>query len=517
MFQLLLTFRYLTRRVMPLLAAVAVVLCTAMVLITWSVMGGFLNMLLDSGRSLVGDVSITWPTSGFAHYDDLIERLEDDQQIAAASPIIETFGMISLPDGRTKHVVIKGIDGPSYDRVTDYADSLYWRPLDEPLPKDKDRKDWRLRNHDLFKGLLADGKTLTERDPESGKPRAAVVLGTEVSQFNIRDPEGSGVLEPGRPVRRDEHGNKEPLDIFLPADSDIRLTVVPLDSQGRPVEAVIRPFPVANEFRTGLYEVDSNMVLVRLDALQKMLNLDAAERIEEEYDEFLMIVDPDTGELRYPEAQVVSIIPARVTTVLVRAVEGVDADAAKATCQRIYEEFAAEFEDVPVSEAISILTWRDQNRTMIAAVEKETALVLFIFSFISLTAVFLVLAIFWAMISEKTRDIGVLRSIGASRTGIASIWLAYGLVIVVVGSIVGEILAFTIVHNINAIHDWMGRAMGLTIWDPSVYYFTVIPNEVEPSKAAIVFVGGSLACLAGALWPAWRAANMDPVKALRFE
>lgn len=502
---------------MPLLAAMAVVLCTAMVLITWSVMGGFLNMLLDSGRTLVGDVSITWPNTGFAHYDDLMDRLEEDPEIAAASPIIETFGMISLPDGRTKHVVIKGVDGPSYDRVTDYADTLYWRPLDEPLPKDKASEDWRLRNHDLFNGLLADGKTLTEPDRKSGEPRAAVVLGTEVSGFNIRDPEGRGFLIPGQPIRRDEEGGEELLNIFMPESGEIMLTVVPLDSQGRPVEAKILPFPVANEFRTGLYEVDNNTVLVRLDALQEMLSLDAAERIEEDYDEFLMVQDPETGELRHADAPAVGIIPARVTTVIVRAADGVDADAAKVACQKIYAAFAADFGDVPAARAVSILTWRDQNRTMIAAVEKETGLVLFIFSFISLTAVFLVLAIFWAMVSEKTRDVGVLRAIGASRTGIAWIWLSYGLVIGVFGSIVGEVLAFIIVHNINPIHEWMGRALGLTIWDPSVYYFTVIPNEVEPSKAAIVFVGGSLACLVGALWPAWRAANMDPVKALRFE
>ncbi|MBL8963533.1 MAG: hypothetical protein JNK70_05635, partial [Phycisphaerae bacterium] len=74
MYQALLTRRYLTSKIMPLLASLAVVLCTAMVLIVWSVMGGFLVKLMNSGRALVGDVVVAWPNTGFAHYDDLIGR-----------------------------------------------------------------------------------------------------------------------------------------------------------------------------------------------------------------------------------------------------------------------------------------------------------------------------------------------------------------------------------------------------------------------------------------------------------
>ena len=153
----------------------------------------------------------------------------------------------------------------------------------------------------------------------------------------------------------------------------------------------------------------------------------------------------------------------------------------------------------------------------IAAVKKETGLVLGLLVFISMTAAFLVCAIFWAMVSEKTRDIGVLRAIGASRGGVAWLFLRYGLAIGIVGSIAGGILAYTIVTNINPIHDWMGSALGLTIWDPSVYYFSEIPNKVNPERAAIVLIGGVVFSVFGALLPAIRAAWMDPVRALRFE
>jgi lipoprotein-releasing system permease protein len=131
--------------------------------------------------------------------------------------------------------------------------------------------------------------------------------------------------------------------------------------------------------------------------------------------------------------------------------------------------------------------------------------------------VFLVPAIFWAMVSEKTRDIGILRAIGASRAGVAWLWLRYGLAIGIVGATLGGIVAFLIITNINAIHDWMGSALGLEIWNPKVYYFTEIPSEVQWDKAAIVLLGGVLASVVGALVPALKAANMHPVRALRFE
>src|SRR4030095_5797555 len=125
-------------------------------------------------------------------------------------------------------------------------------------------------------------------------------------------------------------------------------------------------------------------------------------------------------------------------------------------CREIFAEFKAAHPDdrsVPPAEAMDVQTWRDQNRMLIEAVEKETALVMFIFGIISLTSVFLVLAIFWAMVSEKTKDIGVLRAIGASRGGVAWIWLRYGLAIGVVGALVGGGLAYLIVTNINPIHE----------------------------------------------------------------
>jgi lipoprotein-releasing system permease protein len=519
----LLTRKYLTSKLMPILAMLAVMLSVATILITWSVMGGFLKTLVNSGRSLVGDVVITWPNVGFAHYDDLIERLESDPMIAAATPLIETFGLVQLPDDRIELISIKGIDPSSYGDVTNYNETIWWKPIEKPTPKDHDRSDVRLAEdlREVMAMFESNAMTLTRFDPASGETQDAGVLGIEVTGLNIRT--ADGIYDPRTTAFRAlPDGGIERIPGFMPSGGSVGMTVLALDSRGRPVDPVTRTIPIANEFQSGIYEVDTSTMMVPLDVMQRMLRLDEARRVEvvESENPFEMERDPETGEMRPKRREVVGVDPARVTNVLVKAAPGVALMAAQERCKAIYAEFArAHSGEVPgpMQMENQIRTWEDLNATMINAVKKETGLVLFVFGIVSFTTVFLVLAIFWSMASEKTKDIGILRALGASTGGIAWLWIRYGTVIGLIGAVLGTGLGYVIVSNINAIHDWLGRTFGLTIWDPRQYYFIEIPSEVEVSKAVIVFVVGVLTCVLGSLLPAWRSAKMDPVKALRFE
>lgn len=506
-----------------MLAMAAVMLSVATILITWSVMGGFLKTLIESGRTLVGDVAIVWPNVGFAHYDDLIDRLEADELIDAATPTIETFGLIQLPDDRIELISIKGVDAATYTNVTDFADTMWWKPITKPTPKDHKREDLRL--DPMYTTMLGqmeqNGITMTRPNPKTGEIEPAGVMGIEVTGLNRRLKWGGYYpLEPNRAL---PDGGVESIETFMPRDGEVGLTILSLDSSGRPIDPVRQTIPIANEFQSGLYEVDQGTIFVPLDVLQRMLRLDEAQRVEKvQKDEnpFGVEVDPETGEIRPKMNKVIGIDPARVTTVLVRGKDGVPLEQIHQRVQDIYVEFAqAHAGEVPDAYNMErqIKTWEDLNRTMISAVKKETGLVLFIFGIVSFTTVFLVLAIFWSMATEKTKDIGVLRALGASTPGIAWLWIRYGASIGIVGSIIGTALGYLIVDNINAIHDWMGRTTGLVIWDPQQYYFIEIPSEVDLSKAIIVFVVGMLTCVLGALIPALHSARMDPVKALRFE
>ncbi len=523
MYQALLTRKYLTRKVMPMLAMVAVMLSVATILITWSVMGGFLKTLIQSGRTLVGDVAIVWPNVGFGYYDELIEDLEADPMIDAATPSIETFGLIQLPDDRIELVSIKGVDASSYSDVTGFADTLWWKPIDEPTPKDHDREDLRLDPQ--FKNLMtqmeSNGLNMTRPNPATGVVEPAGVLGIEVTGLNDRT--GWGGYFPLSANRALPNGGVERVEWFMPRDGTVGLTVLSLDSNGRPVDPKMITMPIANEFQSGLYEVDQSTIMVPLEVLQRNLRLDAAQKVrlvKDDENPFAVEVDPDTGEIRPKMKEVVGSDPARVTTVLVKGVDGVELETMRTRVREIYGEFASRHAgEVPGAFEMQrqIKTWEDLNRTMISAVKKETGLVLFIFGIVSFTTVFLVLAIFWSMASEKTKDIGILRALGASTPGIAWLWIRYGAAIGFVGSVLGTALGYIIVDNINTIHDWMGRTFGLVIWDPRQYYFIEIPSDVDLSKAIIVFVVGMLTCVLGALIPALHSARMDPVKALRFE
>jgi len=524
-YQSLLTRKYLTSKIMPLLAMAAVMLSVATILITWSVMGGFLNNLVASGRSMIGDVAIVWPNVGFAHYDELIEMLEDEEGIEAATPIIESFGMVKLPNDQVEIMQVKGVDPMSYNLVTGYEDTLWWKPIDKPTPKDKNREDIRLPNTEdpsrdytrIFEDMYTNGQLMQRPNPITGMTEPAGLIGIELTGLNDRT--HAGLYEPMNPVIPLPDGGYEVPQIFMPRDGTISLTVLSLDSDGRPVDPVTRTVPIANEFQTGLFEVDSSLVIVRLDMLQKMLRMDEAKKIvrTESTSPFEYEKDPETGQLRPKIIETVGVDPARVTAVLVKGTED-DALKTKAIVKGVYERFAAMHAgEVPDENRIQLRTWEDANRTMIEAVKKETGLVLFIFGIISFTNVFLVLAIFWSMASEKTRDIGILRALGATTPGIAWLWIRYGAVIGLVGAVLGTGLGIIIVININAIHDWIGQVFGIVIWDPSVYYFVEIPRVVEVPKAIIVFIVGILTCMLGALVPALHSARMDPVKALRFE
>lgn len=542
MYQALLTRKYLTSKVMPLLAMAAVMLSVATILITWSVMGGFLKTLMSSGRAMIGDAYITWPNVGLAHYEDLTQRLEAHPDILAAAPIIETYGMVQLPDDRVELIQIKGVEPVSYDRVTGFAGTMWWKPIQTPTRKDKDRKDIRLapENEPILARFAEQGARMVRPDPDTGVELPAGLLGIEVTGQNKRTT--TGLYEPLNPLRRTVTGGFDFLDEFMPRNGSIGLTLLSLDSTGKPTDPISRSLPIANEFQTGIYEVDSGTLIAPLSLIQSMLRMNEARRIDPnaKADPFDYTIDPATGEMRPAPPVATRIDPARVTTVLVRGREGLTAEQVAEIADGIYAGFATAHKgEVPDEFSIIINTWESRNRTMIEAVKKETGLVLAIFGVICFTTVFLVLAIFWSMISEKTKDIGILRALGASTPGVAWLWLRYGAAIGVVGASLGLAAGYLIVTNINNIHDWMGEDLGpwlsrrfttlsgwfgggpvelnLVIWDPRVYYFVEIPREVEPSKAAIVFTVGVLTCVLGALIPALRSARMDPVKSLRFE
>ncbi|HQY89537.1 MAG TPA: FtsX-like permease family protein, partial [Tepidisphaeraceae bacterium] len=164
-----------------------------------------------------------------------------------------------------------------------------------------------------------------------------------------------------------------------------------------------------------------------------------------------------------------------------------------------------------------VQTWQEQQQLWLGAIENEIALTTFLFGLISLVAVALIFCIFYMIVIEKTRDIGILKSVGASPWNVAHIFLCYGATIGFVGGLAGVGLGWLVVSNINPLHQFVAKKLGFDIWNSNVYAFDDIPSKLSSDASFITFAVAIAAAVAGAGVPALRAAMLKPVTALRFE
>lgn len=208
--------------------------------------------------------------------------------------------------------------------------------------------------------------------------------------------------------------------------------------------------------------------------------------------------------------------PARVNQIQIKLADGVSLTAGKATIRKIHQAFAKRHPLRLIRESL-IQTWEEKQAMHIGALVKERNLVTIMFAIISVVAVFLVFCIFFMIVVEKTKDIGIIKGVGGTSGGVATIFLWYGAAIGIVGAILGAVGGVLFVRNINEIHDWLAKNLGWQVWDPKVYIFDRIPDQVDYSTVAFVCLFAVGSAILGALLPAIKAARMNPVEALRYE
>jgi lipoprotein-releasing system permease protein len=288
-----------------------------------------------------------------------------------------------------------------------------------------------------------------------------------------------------------------------------KLTVLGVGPDGRIDERnkAESPYRIVDHSRTQMWQYDQKTVYVPFHVLQADLGMGPTEATSR--------ADPDKK----------IAVPARTSEIHIRLKDGANLMAAKRKIQdAVLRVWDAAYEEGLESGALDfssnpprVETWEEVSAVWLGAIKKEKLLVVFLFGIISVVAVFLIFCIFYMIVAEKTKDIGIIKSVGATGGGVAGIFLGYGLAIGIVGTSLGLLLSFLIVRNINEIHDWLGHRMGVTIWNPEVYAFETIPNTMNPNEVVVIIAVGILASVLGALVPAVRAARMHPVEALRWE
>ncbi len=573
MYKYKIILKYLFRKIAPLFAAASVMLCVAMMIVVMSIMGGILNTHIASFEKADGDVTISaGSVTGFSSYEKIIKRLEARDEILRATPVISTLGLCSFKGAyttSTSPVQIKGILAEEYAEVTNYQQALHWPPrdpkqlktwLDDFTPSVRDYVNRHFEKHyamHLDKPFSRGGK--------GTRDKPTVVLGMHVSNYHFKDKNGFYTF------RRSATA------------SNISLTAITFDRQGVPIGSQAKQFTVVNEIKTGSYEADKTFVYVDFYTLQKMLMMDAyvASDVSESDRALINSFEDETpGET---QADVLG----RVHEIIVKAKAGVALNDVKAIVNQTLNQLEKES---PVAGSfprdLIVRTWKEKNNQFLGAVEKEVKMISFLIGFMSIVSVFMVALTFYMIVLNKTKDMGILRAIGASQFGIIHIFLIYGLAIGVLGSLAGFALGYSIVTRINDVQYWLAHWLGSTaayagagagafaiafigmlimgrlkgrylkwlmlffgvllpvaligcylilgmndeayaqglnekikfvMWDPRVYVFDTIPNQVDQEQAFYVVIGGIFSGLLGAIIPAIIASLKDPVEALRYE
>lgn len=547
MYKLLLCVRYLQTRYLAFICIVSVMLGVATLIVVNAVMSGFSTKLKNSMHGVLSDVSVTTerpdgfevvretsrdltpeeltkyradprlpvrrpgtPDDGGVPVEIEVRRYETEhawvtesaygkryttrrqlkpdgivhevmngpagEYVEAVSPTIGTFAVLQFRDRGTvmaKPVRLIGVDPQSRSAVGGFSEYLVRqkgspKPNFDLTPEALRRHEWNVAQ---FRRENGQNDVVEPKKPLVKDPNAIPEPDANAMTDGIEKPKLHGVIlgySLAHYRYRDDAGNVIE-DVALQPGDDVVLTTA---SGGQDLKPVWGSFLVADYLKTDMSEYDQQFVYVPLDQLQKIRGM--AGRVTElqlklkNYDKDKVAVGRELRKL-YP------------------------------------------------TRDVRVATWEENQGPLLEAIDVERSILNILLFMIVGVAGFSILAIFTMIVSEKYRDIGIMKSLGASSWGVMQIFVGYGLLLGTVGCVLGTGLGLWITWKINQIEAFLAHLTGRALFPRDVYYFKEIPTNVDPLTVGLIVAGAVSIATVFSLLPAWRAARLHPVQALRSE
>ncbi|MGV4796448.1 lipoprotein-releasing ABC transporter permease subunit [Rhizobium sp. F40D2] len=166
---------------------------------------------------------------------------------------------------------------------------------------------------------------------------------------------------------------------------------------------------------------------------------------------------------------------------------------------------------------INLTDWRQRNQTFFSALQVERNVMFMILTLIVLVAALNIISGLIMLVKDKSSDIAILRTMGASAGAIMRIFFMTGAAIGIVGTVAGVLLGVLVCVNIESIRQFFSWISGTVIFNPQVYFLSQLPAEMQLSETISIVVMALTLSFIATIFPAWRASRLDPVQALRYE
>jgi len=276
-----------------------------------------------------------------------------------------------------------------------------------------------------------------------------------------------------------------------PEATPISITCFPLTARGALAKAGTglvntKTFYFSDSFQSGLARVDGSVVFLPFDEAQLLCGM------------------------KEPIS--------RVSRLHIKFKPGINLEDGCLKVGKLWEQFSDKNQGKPdgiLLADVKVQSWKQNRREFIAAMEKEQVMLTAMFVLVGLTTVFIIFVVFYMIVSHKTKDIGILKSVGASGVDVVTLFLGFSAMLGVAGSAVGVAAGLLFLRNINTIEKLLFEKFGFQLWDRTLYAIGDIPSRLDLTMVAIVVCCAVLACLAGAILPSVRAAGERPVETLQ--